>query len=86
MTWRASERASVTFIKMDVEGAELKALYGAEKIIKANRPKLAICLYHKPEDIIEIPEYIINLGLDYSLYIRHQSFCTGETILYAAPN
>ena len=76
----------VTFIKMDVESAELNALKGAEKLIRANRPKLAICVYHKPEDILEIPEFIINLNLNYRLYLRHQSYTMFETIVYATPN
>lgn len=75
----------VTFIKMDIEGAELKALQGAEKLILANRPKLAICVYHKPEDIIEIPEFIVNLGLGYRLYLRHQYLASNETVLFAVP-
>lgn len=75
----------VTFIKMDIEGAEMEALRGAERIIKANRPKLAICVYHKPADLFEIPEYIINLGLNYNLYMRHQSLWMWDTVLYAVP-
>ena len=75
----------VTFIKMDVEGAELNALKGAENLIRINRPKLAICVYHKPEDILEIPEFIVNLNLGYKLYLRHQSLTQFDTILYAAP-
>lgn len=44
----------VTFIKMDIEGAEMYALEGAKKRIIANRPKLAICIYHSDEDMIRI--------------------------------
>lgn len=73
----------VTFIKMDIEGAELKALMGAEKTIKRCRPKLAICVYHKPEDMWEIPSLILDLCPDYRLYLRHYSLHNGETVLYA---
>lgn len=73
----------VTFIKLDIEGAELEALRGAEDIIKRYRPKLAICIYHKPEDIWEIPYYIKMLVPEYKLYIRHYSNSEKETVLYA---
>jgi len=73
----------VTFIKMDVEGAELKALYGAENIIKKCLPKLAICLYHKLEDLWEIPLLINKWCPEYKLYIRHHSHVYYETVLYA---
>ncbi|MDR2590938.1 MAG: FkbM family methyltransferase [Oscillospiraceae bacterium] len=72
-----------TFIKMDIEGAELNALKGAKQTILHYKPKLAICLYHKPEDIWEIPEYIINLRDDYKLYLRHHSVTYFDTVLYA---
>ena len=73
----------VTLIKLDVEGAELKALQGAKNTILRNRPRLAISIYHKPEDIFEIPSYILSLHDDYKLYIRHYQFSPCETILYA---
>lgn len=73
----------VSFIKMDIEGAELKALEGAKETILKYSPRLAICIYHKYEDIHEIGNYILNLNPNYKLYIRHYSTCMWETVLYA---
>ncbi len=73
----------VTFLKMDIEGSELAALRGAERIIREQRPKLAICVYHKPEDIWEIPDLILRYHPDYRLYLRHYSISYTETVLYA---
>ena len=68
---------------MDVEGAELEALKGARNLIERDKPKLAICLYHKDDDIWEIPYYIKKLVPEYKLYIRHYSNYQCETVLYA---
>lgn len=73
----------VTFIKMDIEGAEYNALQGAEKIIKANRPKLAVSVYHKPEDIWTIPGLLQSMHRDYKFYLRHYSLSWFDTVLYA---
>ena len=73
----------VSFIKMDIEGAELKALEGAKETILKWYPRLAICIYHKYEDIYEIGDYILSLNPNYKLYIRHYSTCMWETVLYA---
>lgn len=73
----------ITFIKMDVEGSELESLKGAKNTIVKDRPKLAICIYHKPEDLVEIPMYIKELVPEYKLYVRHHSNTVYETVLYA---
>ncbi len=73
----------ISFIKMDIEGAEYKAIKGAEQIIKRCRPKLAISIYHKTEDIWELPELILDICPDYRLYLRHYSIAQAETVLYA---
>lgn len=75
----------ITFIKMDVEGSELESLKGAKNTIKKDKPKLAVCIYHKPEDMITLPLYIKSLVPDYKLYLRHHSNGAGETVLYAMP-
>lgn len=73
----------VTFIKMDIEGAELNALKGSREIIKKYKPRLAVSVYHKNQDLIEIPLYIKELVPEYKLYIRHYSNAAIETVLYA---
>lgn len=77
------ECKDATFIKMDIEGAELKALAGAKNIIISNAPKLAICLYHSDADMLEIIEYVHELVPSYKLYVRHHSPIQNETVLYA---
>lgn len=74
-----------TFIKMDIEGAELSALKGASNIIRESQPKLAICVYHKPEDLYEILEYVDSLGVSYKYYFRHYTKGITGTILYCIP-
>lgn len=74
---------TINYIKMDVEGEELRALKGAEKILKTKRPLLAICLYHKPEDMFTIPKYIKSIDPSYKLFVRHYSATLFDTVLYA---
>ena len=73
----------VDLIKMDIEGAELQALIGAEKTIKKYKPVLVISLYHKLEHIWQIPEFINNLDLNYRFYIDHFTISLTETMLFA---
>lgn len=73
----------VTFIKMDIEGIELKALQGAEQTIKIHKPRLAISVYHKVEDILEIPLYLKSILPEYKFALRHYTSKLQETVLYA---
>ena len=73
----------VTFIKMDIEGAEYKGIIGAKETIKRDGPKLAVCIYHKPEDIYLLINLIYEINPQYRFYIRHYSFTEVETVLYA---
>jgi len=73
----------VTFIKMDIEGAEEKALSGAEEIIKTQKPKIAVSVYHKIEHLWEIPLYLKNIVPEYRIFFRHHSPLEYETVCYA---
>ena len=77
------DRPPPTFIKMDIEGAELEALKGSDGLIRKYKPKLAICAYHKPEDIYALPELIVSYRSDYKFYLRHYTNSLNETVLYA---
>jgi FkbM family methyltransferase len=71
-----------TFIKFDIEGSELDGLKGAKNQIIDNKPRLAICLYHKQDDLFEIPLYIYKLRSDYKFYVRPHSSMPTELVLY----
>jgi len=77
------DKEKPTLIKMDIEGAELNALLGAKEIICNYKPKLQICIYHKPEHLYQIPIILKEWVKDYKLYIGHHAFDFNETVLYA---
>ncbi len=72
----------ITFIKADIEGFEFDMLLGAEKTIKRDKPKIAICVYHRPEDLITILELLKNFVPEYRFFLRHHSHHSSETVLY----
>ncbi len=72
-----------TIIKMDVEGFEREAIWGASQTISHYAPRLMVSLYHRNEDIFELPLLIKKLNPAYKLYIRHQLYIPAwETNLY----
>lgn len=77
--------SNVNFIKMDVEGGENSALKGARETISRFHPKLAICIYHRPDDFITIPKTILDINPNYCFYLKHNSNNFWETVLFAVP-
>jgi len=71
------------FVKMDVEGAELKVLRGGRESLNSLAPKLAIAAYHNDDDLVRIPAEISSLEVDYRFYLRTFSPVEEETVLFA---
>jgi len=74
-----------TFIKMDIEGAELDALAGARRTIERERPILAVCVYHKQDDLWRVPLFIRDMDADYRFYLRPHEGDGKELVCYAVP-
>ena len=72
-----------TFIKMDIEGDELRALKGAKNTIKRYAPDLAICVYHRINHIWDIPLLLDSWNLGYKFHLKCHNSYTMETVLYA---
>jgi FkbM family methyltransferase len=73
----------IDFIKLDVEGSEMAALRGALASIHRFRPKLAISIYHEPNDFYRVLDLIDEQRLGYRFFIDHHTIWDEETILYA---
>jgi len=76
---------AITFIKMDIEGAESMAIAGARNTILKNYPRLAICVYHKDADFWKIPEQVFSIRNDYDIYLRHYTEGVAETVMFFIP-
>jgi FkbM family methyltransferase len=75
----------VSYIKMDVEGAEYDALHGAKETISNFHPKLAVCVYHDQSHFWKIPRLILSFRGDYSVYLRHYTQGILGTVMYFLP-
>lgn len=74
---------SPTFVKMDIEGAELDALYGARDTLCSLAPDLAVCVYHQPSHLWDAILLLDSLGVGYRFYLRNHTSWIAETVLYA---
>jgi len=75
-----------SFVKIDVEGAELSVLRGAAGTIVEHRPVLAIAIYHRPEDLVAIPDFIASLGVGYRWYLQCSTMTDVDTVAFAVPD
>ena len=75
-------KEEVSFIKMDIEGWEMKALEGAKNRISKDKPKLAIAVYHQASDFRNVFKFILGIHPDYKVYLRHYTQGWSETIMF----
>ncbi len=73
----------IDFIKLDIEGAEFDAIKGAENIIRRDKPKLAVALYHNIEDFNRIPQILKKFNPAYRFYFHHATINREESVLFA---
>jgi len=75
----------VTYIKMDIEGAELDGLKGGRDVIQRDGPVLAICVYHQPEHFWQVPLLIKDMLPEHKMYLRCYEGDGWQTVAYAVP-
>jgi FkbM family methyltransferase len=80
-----SNGGAIVYLKYDVEGAEWEALRGAQSLIERARPILAISVYHRPDDLWQLPLYVRTLDPTYRLFLRTQGEDGTDVICYAIP-
>lgn len=73
----------VTYISMDIEGSEHNAILGAEQSIKKWKPKMAVCVYHKREDLFDLLLLLKSFVPEYKFFMRHYTNHQTETVIYA---
>jgi FkbM family methyltransferase len=73
------------YVKYDVEGAEWEALRGASSLIRTSRPLMAVSIYHRPDDLWQLPLYLQSLDPGYRLYLRTQGEDGIDVICYCVP-
>ncbi|SMP79526.1 methyltransferase, FkbM family [Desulfonatronum zhilinae] len=76
------ESQDISLIKLNIEGSEADALYGAQATLAKNTPKLAVAAYHRPQDLWQLFEIIKEIQHDYRFYMRQHDGGIIETVLY----
>lgn len=75
----------VTWLKLDIEGAELAALRGASDLLRAWQPVVAACCYHLPEDLWSVPGLLRDRLPTHRFFLRAHGYDGWETVCYAVP-
>lgn len=79
-------RFPVNYLKLDVEGAEAAVLRGAAGLIRRHRPCMAVSIYHRPEDLFDLPRQIDEIAPGYRFHLRAHAMAGIDTLLYALPD
>jgi FkbM family methyltransferase len=82
-SYRKHIKTKIDMIKLDIEGAEISAIRGGTELLKTDQPDLIIALYHKYNDLWEIPKLINEVNPEYRFFLGHHSQYCFDTILYA---
>jgi FkbM family methyltransferase len=77
------KQVSLNFIRLDVEGSEMKVLKGAKQQIIKYKPQILISIYHKKEDLLDIPEYLLSLNNNYRFKMLPLNCTFIDTVLFA---
>jgi hypothetical protein len=72
----------LTVLRLDIEGDELTALQGAEESIRKDKPVLQIAVYHRPDDLVTLMEWIAGLGIYSKYFLRTHRASFFDTFLY----
>jgi FkbM family methyltransferase len=75
----------VSILKMDIEGSEIDGLIGARQVIARDKPILAVCAYHRQDDICTLPILMHDIDPEYRLYLRTHGGDGIQTVAYAVP-
>ena len=75
----------VTYIKMDIEGAEMDAIEGAKNIIAKDNPRLGIAVYHRPEHMVELAQFIEDYRKKDNVYFSHHTPYVYDSTVFTVP-
>jgi len=78
----------VDLVKIDVEGHDQEAIRGMQEVLKCFRPVVAVSLYHRPRDFIDLTLFLNQIlqGMSYKYYVRQHLYNSFESVLYAIPS
>jgi len=74
-----------SYVKMDIEGAELDALRGAGRLLRQSEAMWAVCVYHKSEHLWQLPLFISEHSQGHRFFLRKYAGEIWETVCYAVP-
>jgi FkbM family methyltransferase len=75
-----------SYLKLHLEGHELDALQGAEKIIRRHRPIIAVTTYHSEAGLWKLPSWLMDRLTDYRFYLRLHGWCGTGAVMYCLPS